>query len=436
MDHFEPDLQRGRQSASGRADTPFALLKPHWRVTLAAFLGWFLDAFDQVVLLLALPDIGRSLHASLTAMGLVITAQSIGRMLGNTGWGWLADRYGRKLTFMIGVLWFAVFSGLSGLAWSYAAMVVIQLLFGIGFGGEWTASAALLMESVPAKARPLASAIMMAGYEVGFFAAAAAQALILPHYGWRVLFFIGIAPAVLAIFVRVGVGESPVWLKAQADAAAGANAGGAARGAARPAAPRPRFVITAAAVQALIFMAFLQFQNGAIYSFYPSLLRTVHGFTPTQVFPAVAAYCVGSMLGKPLCGWLASRYGERRVLLSYLVITVLAIVPFASGPSMSMLLAGSFLEGMFGNSVFALVPHFLAQRFSSANRSFGMGLSYALASGGQAVAGFLIPWGGNVVGLARSIEIGVIAGSAVVALVAAREPKELPGAHMEGDPGF
>ncbi len=408
------------------ASSPLRDLAPFWRVTLAAFLGWFLDAFDQVVLLLALPDIGKSLHVSLVAMGLVITSQSVGRILGNTGWGWLADRYGRKLTFMIGVIWFAVFSGFSGLAWSYAAMVVIQFLFGIGFGGEWTASAALLIESVPPRSRALASAIMMSGYEFGFFAAAAAQAVILPHYGWRVLFFMGIAPAILAIFIRVGVAESPVWLRMRAEKAQAAN---------RPAevAPRPRFRLEAAARQALLFMCFLLFQNAAIYSFYPTLLREVHGFTPSMVFPAIAAYCLGSIVGKPVCGWSASRFGERRTLLVYLLLTVLDVVPFASGGSMPVLLAASLFMGFFGNSVFALVPHFLAQRFPSDVRSFGMGLGYAVASAGQGVASFLVPWAGGVVGLARSIELCVLGGSVITALVAAREPAHLPGARMEGD---
>ena len=399
-----------------------ALLRPHWRVTLAAFLGWFLDAFDQVVLLLALPDIGRGLGATLTAMGLVITAQSVGRALGNTGWGWLADRYGRKLTFMAGVIWFALFSGLSGLAWSYAAMVAIQFLFGIGFGGEWTASATLLMESVPARTRPLASALMMSGYEVGFFAAAVAQALILPHYGWRALFFIGIAPALLAIFIRIGIPESPVWLKLQAD-----------RGLPAAARTAPRFRLTPAAVQALLFMAFLQFQNAAIYSFYPTLLRTVHGFTPTSVFPAVAAYCAGGLVGKPLCGWAATRFGERATLLVYLGVTLLDIVPFASGSNTPLLLTASLVMGLFGNSVFALVPNYLSRRFPSGVRSLGMGVSYALASAGNGLAGFLVPWGGTMLGLARSIEICVIGGSLIVGAIAARQPAELPGAHMEGE---
>ncbi len=419
-----PEHSTTHTSMMQHGASPLALLRPHWRVTLAAFLGWFLDAFDQVVLLLALPDIGRSLGATLTAMGLVITAQSVGRALGNTGWGWLADRYGRKLTFMAGVIWFALFSGLSGLAWSYAAMVVIQFLFGIGFGGEWTASATLLMETVPARTRPLASAFMMSGYEVGFFAAAVAQALILPHYGWRALFFIGIAPALLAIFIRIGISESPVWLKTQADRGR--------QGAARHR-TASRFRVTPAALQALLFMAFLQFQNAAIYSFYPTLLRTVHGFTPASVFPAVAAYCAGSLIGKPLCGWAATRFGERATLLVYLGMTVLDIIPFASGGGTPLLLIASFIMGLFGNSVFALVPNYLSQRFPSRVRSLGMGLSYALASAGNGVAGFLVPWGGTMLGLARSIEICVIGGSLIVGAIAARQPVDLPGAHMEGD---
>ncbi len=416
------------KAAPDHEANPLHLLRPYWQVTLAAFLGWFLDAFDQVVLLLALPDIGKSLGVGLTAMGLVITAQSVGRMIGNTGWGWLADRYGRKLTFMVGVIWFAMFSGLSGLAWSYAAMVGIQFLFGIGFGGEWTASAALLMESVPRRARPLASAIMMSGYEFGFFAAAAAQAVILPHYGWRVLFFIGIIPAVLAIFIRIGVPESPVWLKMRAAAAPG-------RGMAPVDAPpaRPRFRLGVAAVQALAFMAFLQFQNAAICSFYPTLLRTVHGFMPSGVFPAVAAYCVGSMIGKPICGWATMRFGERKTLLVYLAVTIIDIIPFASGDSVGVLLAASFVIGLSGNSLFALVPYYLSQRFPSDTRSFGMGLSYALASAGQGVAGFLVPWVGGVIGLARAMELCTVASSLVVGAIAAGQPAVLPGTRMEGD---
>ncbi|AQS87785.1 sugar transport protein [Neoasaia chiangmaiensis NBRC 101099] len=419
------DFARSLSSSPAFDDSgqsPAQLLRPYWRVTLAAFLGWFLDAFDQVALLLCLPDMGKSLGVSLTAMGLIITAQSVGRVLGNTGWGWLADRYGRKLTFMIGVVWFAAFSGATAVASSYLLMVAIQFMFGVGFGGEWTASAALLMESVPPRARTLASSLMMAGYECGFFAAAAAQAVVLPHFGWRALFVLGIVPALLAIFIRIGVPESPVWLAAQKNP--------------RAKAARPKggmFRLDGAAVQAIVFMAVLQFQNAALYTFYPTLLRTTHGLTPGQVFPMVAAYCIGSLIGKPLCGALATRFGERPVIYTYFLITLAAIIPFVTVHSFPLMFSTAFIIGAFGNSIWALVPHFLAQRFPSATRSLGMGTSYAAAAMGQGLSGFFIPWFATMYSLGYSMEISVFVGTAIVAAVLAYRPPVLPGEHMEGE---
>ncbi|KON64046.1 putative sialic acid transporter [Komagataeibacter europaeus] len=402
--------------------SPLMLLRPYWRVTLAAFLGWFLDAFDQVALLLCLPDIGKSLGVGLTAMGLVITAQSVGRILGNTSWGWLSDRYGRKLTFMIGVLWFAAFSGFTALVWTYLGMLVVQFLFGIGFGGEWTASASLLMESVPPRARSLASSIMMAGYECGFFAAAAVQAVVLPYWGWRAMFLIGVIPAILAIFIRRDVAESPVWLRLRSMPPV-------------PAAIRPRmgFSLDGAAIQALLFMAVLQFQNAAIYSFYPTLLRKVQNLTPAEVFPLLGCYCLGSLVGKPLCGLLATRMGERTVFVTYFLITIMDIWPFISATSMWVLAGAALVMGLFGNSVFALVPHYLSQRFPSANRSLGMGCSYAVAALGQGVCGFVVPWLGGQWGLPQAIESSVVIGTFMVAAVIFYQPPTLPGRHMEGE---
>ena len=413
------------QTAYGRPDddraSPLALLAPHRRLVLACFLGWFLDAFDQVALLLVLPEIGKHFGVSLTAMGLVITAQSIGRIFGNIGWGWLADRYGRKLTFMIGVIWFAGFSGLTGLAWSYAALVVIQFFFGVGFGGEWTASAALLMESVPARARSVASSLMMAGFEFGFFAAAGAQALLVPRFGWRALFFVGAIPALLAIFIRIGIAESPVWLADQR----------ARRGSREP---RPRFRMNAAAWQACAFMAALQFLTASVYSFYPTLLKTVHGFDPDAVFLAVAAYSVGSILGKLAAGWIASRVGDRTTILAGLAITALSVVPFANAAGLPTATATAFVVGAASSGMFALVPFYLSQRFANAVRSFGMGLAYAVAAAAAGLATYVVPATGRGIGLIHAIEIFVGGSAVVAAIIAFRPPKDLPGQEMGDDP--
>ena len=359
-------------------------------------------------------------------MGLVIAAQSVGRVLGNTGWGWLADRYGRKLTFMIGVIWFAVFSGLSGLAWSYTALLVIQLLFGMGFGGEWTASAALLMETVPERSRAAASSLMMMGYEFGFFAASGVQALLLPTLGWRAMFLIGVVPALLAIFIRVGISESPVWLARQASRTrTGAPEGAPKRG---------RLLLGFATVQACAFMLLVQFDTASIYSFYPTVLKTTHHFGPTFVFYAIATYSIGSIGGKLLGGWLSTRFGQRATLMLYLAITVAFIVPFVSGSSTAVLLGSAFLVGGASSGMFALVPDYLAIRFSSDVRSFGMGVAYAVAAFGAAISGYVVPALGHAAGLETAIAALAIGASILVAAIVAREPAELPGLHMRGAP--
>jgi SHS family lactate transporter-like MFS transporter len=412
----------GAADTSGAEQSPFRLLAPHWRVVLAAWLGWFCDAFDQMVLIFLLVRLGQEFHVGLVAMGLVLTVQSIGRVIGNTAWGWASDRWGRKLAFLVGVIWFAVFSGLSGLAWSYGALLVIQGLFGIGFGGEWTASAALLMESVPDRARSVASALMMAGYEFGYFAAAVANAVVRPHFGWRAMFFIGIVPAVLALFIRWGIPESPVWLAAQHDS--------------RAAAARPKFRLTYPALQGWLLMAFLQFQNTAIFAFYPAFLQQVHHFAPSQVFVFAAVYSVASIIGKPLCGWIASRLGNKRTMLGYFAVTIPGALLFTMTSGTPAIAAGAFVMGIVANSLFALVPDFLSRRFGSANRSFGMGFGYALAALGQAAGGYVVPALAGFWGLATAMAALIIGGSIVAAIIVAAEPAALPGDVMERGDGL
>ncbi|MBF0858499.1 MFS transporter [Gluconobacter sp. LMG 31484] len=417
-----------RSAVSPSSQGSLRALLPYWQVTFASFLGWFLDAFDQTTLMFTLPDIAHDFGCTIADLGAVLMGQSIGRAVGNTGWGWLADRYGRKPAFMLGVVWFALFSALTGLSHHFYVLMAVQFMFGIGFGGEWTASAALLMESVPAWTRPMASALMMSGYEVGYFVAAGVQALVLPHYGWRVLFFIGLAPALLALFVRIGVPESPVWLRNREVRLA--------QGRQQHVQPklRPKFRLTGAALQAIAFMSFLEFQKAAIYTYYPTILRGSHHLTQQAVFWPVTLYCLGSFSGKVLCGWLAERFGELRVMISALVVVMLAIWPFLSAPGWTMLLVAAFVMGGAASGIFALVPYYLAQRFPSDTRSFGMGLGYALGSIGQGMAQKFVPmFGPTALTLPLSAEIFVLGTSLVTGAIALIRPKELPGEHMEGD---
>ncbi|TPW34585.1 MFS transporter [Oecophyllibacter saccharovorans] len=391
----------------------FSALLPYWPVTLAALLGWFLDAFDQTTLLFTMPDIAHDLGCSLAALGSVLMAQAVGRALGNAGWGWLADRFGRKPAFMLGVLWFSVFTALTGLSHSLLMLMVVQFMGGIGFGGTWTASATLLMESVPERLRPMASALMMSGYELGYLVAAAAQALILPHYGWRVLFFIGLLPALLSFFIRLFVSESPAWRHVRQDRAEAGKAKTGNTG--KP--HRTPLSWTPAALQAVLFMTFLEFQKAAIYTFYPTVLRGTHHLDPQQVFWPVSLYCVGSFLGKLLCGVVATRLGNTRVMLCALGLSAAMIWPFLCAPDWPLLLGSAFVMGMAASGIFALVPDWLAERFPAAQRSFGMGLSYAIGSLGQGVASKLIPYLGRTPATLPLVAVGLVLSSSAAAAV-------------------
>lgn len=402
----------------------FSALLPYWQVTLAAFSGWFLDAFDQTALMFTLPDIAKDFGCTLAALGSVFLAQALGRAVGNTGWGWLSDRFGRKPAFTLGILFFALFAALTGTTHSITMLVIIQFLFGIGFGGEWTASATLLMESVPAPLRPLASATMMSGYEVGYMAAAGAQALILPHYGWRIMFFIGLLPALLIIFIRFNVKESPLWLAAQEEKKNRRAEG--TKQASTPFWATVRQFWNGAAFQAVAFMCFLEFQKAALYTFYPTILRDSHHLSPQLIFWPVSLYCLGSLTGKILCGALATRFGEGLVMRVALIGVMLLIVPFLSAGPWAILLASAFFIGAAASGVYALVPHYLSQRFPDANRSAGMGTSYAVGSLGQGVAGRLVPSLAPLVsGLPIAAILCVLSGTLVSIGITLFRPKDV-----------
>lgn len=400
--------------ASPRATPSLTSLKPYWQVTLATFLGWFLDAFDQTSLMFTLPDIAKDFNCTLSVLGGVLLAQAVGRAVGNAGWGWLSDHYGRKPAFMIGIIWFAFFSALTGLSHSLTSLIFIQFFFGVGFGGEWTASATLLMESVPPSLRSIASSFMMAGYEIGYFAAAGAQALILPHYGWRLLFFIGLIPAFLSLFIRIGVKESPLWLEAHKTRIITKE-------------PKPRFQWTAAALQAIFLMTFLEFQKAAIYTFYPTILRNTHHLSPQLVFYPITLYCLGSLIGKLLCGRLAEKFGDEKIMLAAIFLVICSIYPFLCAPSWSILLLFAFIMGSAASGIFAIIPHYLAQRFPSSQRSFGMGLSYGVGSIGQGIASKIIPALGTLPTTLPLSAIGfVLISSLFSAATLAKRPKKMP----------
>jgi SHS family lactate transporter-like MFS transporter len=194
---------------------------------------------------------------------------------------------------------------------------------------------------------------------------------------------------------------------------------------------RPRFRLTAAAIQGWVFMIFLQFQNTAIFTFYPAFLQTVRHLSPGQIFPYAATYSVASIIGKPLIGLVAARVGQRAAIIAYLAISIPGAIFFTLVGSVFGLYVGAFLMGIVANSIFGLVPAFLSRRFPAENRSFGMGFGYAVAGAGGSVASVLVPLLGRSMGLGASMAALIIVGSVLAAIVAMINPRHMPGDALE-----
>lgn len=352
--------------AAPTTGSPLSELRKHWRIIFAATAGWALDAFDFTILLFLIPHLGKVFNVGLPAMALVVTATGFAKIAGTIGWGLAADRFGRKLAFMAAVLWFSCAAGLSGLAWSYGSFMVMRILFGAGFGGEWTASVSLLMETVPAKARPLASGIMVAGYEFGYMLAALAFHFIFPVTGWRWMFFLGVLPALLTLFMRRRIAESPDWTREQQMHTKRSA--------------RDVFVFNPAVVQAWLFSAAINFMLWAVQVLYPTFLLTIQHLDSSQIFPFVVAYSVGSVIGKPLSGYAASRIGERRTIISFLCVVIPSTALYTMVSSHFLLGVGAFCMGMFANGLFGIMPLYQSRRFPVEGRATGIGISYAMTA--------------------------------------------------------
>jgi SHS family lactate transporter-like MFS transporter len=290
---------------------------------------------------------------------------------------------------------------LSGLAWGYVSFLVFRIFFGMGFGGEWSSSAALLMETLPPSARPLASGIMMAGYEVGFLLAALVFRVIFPIVGWRWMFGIGVLPSLLVLFIATRVNESPVWLAGQ---------------------HRQQVVeklkVTPAVLQGWAFMAFINFMLWSIFALYPTFLITVRHLTPAGVFPYVATYSIASIIGKPLAGRMVHRFGERPVLVTYLLLTIPSTLLYVLDDSALAMAAGAVLMGLVANSIFGIAPMYLSRRFPAARRGTGVGVGYAMTSlsvGAPYVIALVTP----VLGLSVSMAVFIIGSAAISLAIAA-----------------
>src|ERR1700720_4624070 len=180
-------------------------------VVAASFLGWSLDAFDFFLLVFVLKDIAAEFHADISDVTIAILLTLAMPPVGAFIFGRAADRWGRRPVLMVDILLYSVLEFASGFAPSLTVLIILRALYGIAMGGEWGVGASLTMETIPPHARGFVSGLLQSGYPAGYFAASLVYALLFPVIGWRGMFMVGVIPALLVLYIRRRVPESPSW---------------------------------------------------------------------------------------------------------------------------------------------------------------------------------------------------------------------------------
>lgn len=365
---------------------------------IASFLGWTLDAFDFFVLIFVLPAVAKEFHRSIADLAFTITATLAMRPLGALLFGWLADRYGRRLPLMLDLIFYSLVEVASGLAPSYGWFLLWRALYGIGMGGEWGVGATLAMEAAPRRWRGLLSGLLQEGYAVGYLLAAAAYFFIFPHFGWRPLFFLGGVPAILALYIRVKVPESPTWERSR---------------------PQPGAIIGALRrhfrrfIYLVALMTMMSLISHGTQDLYPTFLEKGRGLEPRTVATIAIVYNIGALIGGLVVGWLSEHIGRRRAMIAAALAGV-AIVPLWVYPqSLVWLTLGAFLMQFMVQGVFGVIPAHLAEMSPAEARGLFSGLTYQLgvlfASGAAYIEALLarhLPYGTALAIVATTVLIG------------------------------
>ena len=307
----------------------FKSLTPVQRNTfIASFLGWALDAFDFFILIFVMPAVAREFHRPISHIAFTITATLALRPVGALIFGWIADRYGRRIPLMIDVIFYSVVEVLSGLAPSYGWFLVMRALYGIGMGGEWGVGASLAMEAVAPRWRGFFSGLLQEGYAVGYLLAAAAFFFVFPHYGWRAMFFLGGAPALLTIYIRTKVPESEAWLAGRVSKHAEEHLG-----------KDIATYLGSFLFLVLLMFAFNSFSHGS-QALYPTFLQNNRRLFAGDGAQKVAIiYNLGALLGGILFGAWSEHIGRRKTIVIAALLTIPAVIPlwaFSHGPAVSL----------------------------------------------------------------------------------------------------
>lgn len=354
------------------------------RALVAASLGWLLDAFDVMLYALVLTslitDFGMDVATGGQLGSLTLAASAVGGIL----FGVVADRYGRTRALSWSILIYSVFTAACGLAQNVAQLAVFRVALGLGMGGEWASGAALVSETWPARHRGKALGLMQSCWAIGYGLAALVTRLVLPTFGWRAVFFVGVLPALFTLWIRRHVREPDIWQRAHVAAAPSPGFLAVFRG------PLARVTVALTLMNAATMFAWwgLNLWIPGFLSLPPA--RGGLGYSTEVMTTFVIVMQIGMWFGYVTFGFVSDRFGRKPTYVAYLSIAALLVLLYASTREPRALLLLGPLVAFFGTGYFSGFGAITAEIFPTAIRATAQGVTYNIGRLASAVAPFVV----------------------------------------------
>ncbi|GKT23062.1 MFS transporter [Acidovorax sp. SUPP3334] len=374
---------------------------PSQRRTLGAtFAGYGVDGFDYMIYTFLIPTLLVAWNMSKAEAGYIATGALLTSAIGGWAAGVLADRYGRVRVLQWTVLWFTLFTFLSGFTQSFEQLLFTRAMQGFGFGGEWAVGSVLIAETMSAKHRGKAAGLVQSSWAVGWAASALAfwgmYSVLPPEIAWKVLFWIGLLPAALIIYIRRKVTEPEVYLATQARAKATGKKSSFLR------IFHPSLLRTT--VLASLLATGMQGAYYSVTTWLPTFLKTERHLSVLGTSTYLLVLIVGSFVGYLASAWLSDVIGRRRCFILFAAAGMALVLAYTQIPiTDAWMLVLGFPLGFFLSGIFSGMGAFLSELFPSDVRGSGQGFCYNFGRAIGAICPALVGTLSNTMPLGQTI---------------------------------